>query len=163
VSASPALGPIALDLASPAGTAELAAALAELARPGDILALRGELGAGKTAFARAFIRHLSAAPDEEVPSPTFTLVQTYETPRGVVWHFDAYRLKDPDEIWELGFEEALAGGILLIEWPERLGSLLPRDRLDITLAPGSTAESRRATLVSEGADWRQRLPQGWTY
>src|SRR6266700_1981101 len=114
---------IVIDLPDEAATAALAARIASLARPGDVIALKGELGAGKTSFARAFIRARNGR--EAVPSPTFTLVQTYELPGGAVWHFDLYRLHSPEEAWELGIEEAFHAGIALIEWPERLGSLLP--------------------------------------
>ena len=131
-------------LADEAATAALAAALARQARSGDVVTLAGPLGAGKTSFARAFIAALGVR--DEVPSPTFTLVQTYETAIGMVWHFDLYRLSSPDEIEELGLDEALADGIVLIEWPDRLGTRLPRERLDIVLAPGSEAYSRQVTL-----------------
>jgi tRNA threonylcarbamoyladenosine biosynthesis protein TsaE len=146
-----------IELQDEAATAALGARLAAVAKPRDVLLLYGDLGMGKTALARGFVT--GAAPGtEEVPSPTFTLVQTYPSPRGTIWHFDLYRLKDPDEIWELGFEEALVDGILLIEWPDRLGSLAPRDRLDLTLAPGATAEARQASLLAAGkSDWLARL------
>jgi tRNA threonylcarbamoyladenosine biosynthesis protein TsaE len=141
-------------LADETATASLAAALAARALPGDVLTLSGVLGAGKTSFARFFIRALGVA--EEVPSPTFTLVQTFETTRGTVWHFDLYRLASPEEVWELGFEEALIEGIVLIEWPERLGALLPRERLDLTLTIGASPQSRVATLQGS-AGWSARL------
>lgn len=143
-----------IDLPDEAATAALAARLARRARAGDVIALRGELGAGKTTFARAFIHALGG--DEEVPSPTFTLVQLYELEAATIWHFDLYRLQAPEEAWELGIEEALATGIALIEWPERLGPLLPERRLDITLAFGNEAAARRAVL-SAGPDWAARL------
>jgi tRNA threonylcarbamoyl adenosine modification protein YjeE len=144
-----------LALADEAATVALARAVARGVRPGDVIALWGDLGAGKTRFARAFIGAL-AGEGEEVPSPTFTLVQGYDTPAGAVWHFDLYRLDSADEVLELGFEEALADGIALIEWPDRLGSLLPRDRLDLALDFGATAESRVARLTGQGA-WAERL------
>jgi len=146
-----------LELSCEAATAALAAALARLARGGDMIALRGELGAGKTSFARGFIRALGNG-DEEVPSPTFTLVEFYEAPTGApaIWHFDLYRLEKAEDVYELGWEEALAGAIVLIEWPERLGRLLPRERLDIRLSPGSSAERRQARLDPSPA-WRERL------
>ena len=142
-----------IDLPDETATAALAARVARCARAGDVIALRGDLGAGKTAFARAFIHALGG--NEEVPSPTFTVLQLYELPAATVWHFDLYRLEAPDEAWELGIEEA-ASGIALIEWPERLGPLLPERRLDITLLFGEGATSRRAVLRS-GPDWTARL------
>jgi tRNA threonylcarbamoyladenosine biosynthesis protein TsaE len=111
--------------------------------PPLVVTLDGDLGAGKTTLARGFIRALAGA-EEEVPSPTFTLVQTYETAKGTVWHFDFYRLRTPDEAWELGIEEAFAGGISLVEWPGRIGTLLPKERLDVTLE--MAGEGRRARL-----------------
>jgi tRNA threonylcarbamoyladenosine biosynthesis protein TsaE len=141
-------------LANEAATAALAAALAHQARPGDVVTLAGPLGAGKTSFARAFIAALGV-PDE-VPSPTFTLVQTYETDSFTVWHFDLYRLTSSDEVHELGLDEALAGGVVLIEWPDRLGALLPRERLDIVLEPGGDPGARRATLRAT-ARWATAL------
>ena len=104
-----------IDLPDENATAALAARLAAVVRPGDIIALKGELGAGKTSFARAFIR--ARGGDETVPSPSFTLVQTYDLPGGTVWHFDLYRLRAAEEAWELGVEEAFHDGIALIEWP----------------------------------------------
>jgi tRNA threonylcarbamoyladenosine biosynthesis protein TsaE len=143
-------------LADEAATAGLAARLAGRARRGDVIALTGGLGAGKTSFARAFIRARGAG-DEEVPSPTFTLVEIYPAEgRPAVWHFDLYRLNTPEEIWELGIEEAFAEGISLIEWPERLGSLLPAEHLRLTLAPGPTAVARIARLDGTQA-WDGRL------
>jgi tRNA threonylcarbamoyladenosine biosynthesis protein TsaE len=136
-------------------TAALAAQIAALARPGDVIALKGELGAGKTSFARAFI-HARAGRDEIVPSPTFTLLQAYDFPDVTIWHFDCFRLRDPEEAWELGIEDAFRDGVSLIEWPERLGSLLPARRLQITLLPGAAPEARRA-LMDPGPDWAARL------
>ena len=135
-------------------TARFAARIAALARPGDVIALRGELGAGKTRFARAFIR--ARGGEEEVPSPTFTLAQVYELPDAAVWHFDCYRLRDPEEAWELGIEDAFRDGISLIEWPERLGHLLPAGRLEIALLPGASPRARRAE-IDAGPDWTDRI------
>lgn len=109
-----------------------AAQFAEKLRGGDVVLLKGDLGAGKSVFARSLIRTLAGDSDIEVPSPTFTLVQTYDTPKGEVWHFDLYRLKNPDEVFELGWEDALAGGIVLVEWPERLGPYLPKTAQEIS-------------------------------
>jgi tRNA threonylcarbamoyladenosine biosynthesis protein TsaE len=144
-----------IDLKDEAATEDLAAHVGSLLRPGDVVALRGDLGAGKTAFARALIQSLGD-PDDEVPSPTFTLVQTYETPAGSIWHFDLYRLSGADEVIELGWDEVRADGIALVEWPDRLGSLLPADRLDIAISFGPTPESRSATLTGHGG-WATRL------
>ncbi|NCC20920.1 MAG: tRNA (adenosine(37)-N6)-threonylcarbamoyltransferase complex ATPase subunit type 1 TsaE [Alphaproteobacteria bacterium] len=97
--------------------------------------LEGTLGMGKSVFARSLIRTLCGDPDMDVPSPTFTLLQTYETPLGPLCHFDLYRLKDPEEIFELGWEEALHDGIVLVEWPERLGPYVPRNASRVTFSP----------------------------
>lgn len=145
-----------------AATETLAAALARRARRRDVIALRGGLGMGKTAFARAFIRARQVLGQgggddvAEVPSPTFTLVQVYDLPEVPVWHFDLYRLTNAEDAWELGIEEAFAEAVSLIEWPERLGDLLPEERLDIELAPGDTPDGRRVTLTGRG-DWGARL------
>lgn len=105
----------------------------ETAPDGAVVCLHGDLGAGKTALARAMIRHVMHDGDLEVPSPTYTLVQTYETQSGDIWHFDLYRLKQAEEIYELGWEEALSAALCLIEWPERLGRLKPKKTVDITI------------------------------
>jgi tRNA threonylcarbamoyladenosine biosynthesis protein TsaE len=144
-----------LDLPDVAATAALAQAVSGHARRGDVVALFGDLGTGKTTFARAFIDALSHGPVETVPSPTFTLVQVYERAPAPVWHFDLYRLEQPEEVYELGFEDALAQGICLIEWPERLGPLLPRDRLDVGLAFATNPDARRAELRGHGT-WAAR-------
>ena len=145
----------AFELPDEAATAALAARIARLARPGDVIALKGELGAGKTSFARAFIRARGGR-DEVVPSPTFTLAQAYDFPDVTIWHFDCFRLRDPEEAWELGIEDAFRDGISLIEWPERLGHLLPARRLEIALLPGAVPEARRA-VADPGPDWLARL------
>lgn len=142
-----------IDLADEAATALLATRVARAARTGDTIALAGPLGSGKTTFARAFIRAVGNG-DEDVPSPTFTLVEIYRfAGRPPIWHFDLYRLDAPDDVYELGIEEAWAEGISLIEWPERIAELLPTDRLDIALMPGDTPARRRA-IVSGGARWQ---------
>lgn len=139
-------------------TEMLAARLSNVARRGDVIALVGDLGAGKTVFARAFIRARLRAEDE-VPSPTFTLVQVYEPASlqdPAIWHFDLFRLDAVEDALELGIEDAFAQGISLIEWPNRLGGLLPTNRLDVILTHTGDAESRRV-LIEGGADWRRRL------
>jgi tRNA threonylcarbamoyladenosine biosynthesis protein TsaE len=149
---------IDLNLPDPAATERLAAIIAGQVRPGDAILLSGDLGAGKTHFARAFINALTSAP-EEVPSPTFTLVQSYGAAvKGQpveIWHFDLYRLKSPDETLELGIEEAFAEGIALVEWPDRLGSLKPREHLELRLAVTGDG-ARKATLLPTAA-WRERV------
>ena len=148
---------LAITARDEAETGRVAEAVAEAAAPGDVLALAGDLGSGKTSFARSFIRALTT-PEEEVPSPTFTLVQTYAAGQRLLYHFDLYRIENPEEAWELGIEEAFADGISLIEWPDRLGPLLPADRLDIGLEITSAAAptERRITLAA-GPSWRSRL------
>src|SRR5438270_13579604 len=146
---------VVIELPDEAATAALATRLARLVRRGDVIALKGELGAGKTSFARAFIR-ARAGHDEEVPSPTFTLVQPYELPDLTIWHFDGYRLRQPEEAWDLGIEDAFRDGVQLIEWPERFGSLIPIRRLEITLQHGAAPEGRRA-IIDPGPKWASRL------
>ena len=143
-------------LADLAATARLAAALARLARVRDVLALSGPLGVGKTELARAFIRALGGS--EEVPSPTFTLVQLYELAPFRLYHFDLYRLAKPEDAYELGIEEAFAEGVSLIEWPERLGALLPRERLDLALDYAERPEARRCRLAGHRS-WTGRLAE----
>jgi len=150
----------AFDLDSEAATTALAGRLAPLAVPGDVIGLWGGLGTGKTVFARAFIR-ARGNPDEEVPSPTFTLLQVYDPAAGFsgsVYHFDLYRLSAPEDAHELDIEDAFAEGVSVIEWPDRLGPLLPDERLDVTLAHGTSPESRRLTLSGNGG-WQARLAE----
>jgi tRNA threonylcarbamoyladenosine biosynthesis protein TsaE len=147
--------PQTLLLPDETATERLARALAPLLVRGDVIALSGELGAGKTTLARGLIGALAGA-GEEVPSPTFTLVQSYDTPKGTLWHFDLYRLTRPEEAYELGIEEAFADGIAVIEWPERLGALMPADRLEIVLGFGREPTQRTARLLPHGR-WRERL------
>ena len=147
--------PIILELSDEAATERLGRRLAEAARPGDIIALGGDLGCGKTTLARAFIRALTNA-EEEVPSPTFTLVQSYDCRLGPLWHFDLYRLDKPEDALELGIEDAFGDGVCLIEWPERLGPWLPADHLAVGLEAGPGPAARRARLDGGGA-WSRRL------
>lgn len=148
--------PATLSLPDEAATQALGRALAEALRPGEAICLSGPLGAGKSTLARALVRALTT-PDEDVPSPTFTLVQFYEGPRLNVAHFDLYRLTSPDEAYEVGLDEALEDGAALIEWPERLEGDLPRDRLDVEigLSDRGEGESRTARLTPHGA-WEGR-------
>ena len=132
-----------------AATVRLGQALAGALRPGDAVCLSGPLGAGKSTLARALIRALTT-PDEEVPSPTFTLVQFYEGAATSIAHFDLYRLSDPDEAYEIGLDEALEDGAALIEWPERLGGRLPADRLDIDIRLTDDAAARVARIAAHG-------------
>lgn len=131
--------------------------LAFVLEAGDVIALRGDLGAGKTTFSRALIRALTDDPEHEVPSPTFTLVQTYETPRIELAHFDLYRLAAPEEIEELGFEHLASRGAVLIEWPEHAEDYLPSDRLDISLCePEVGGDDLRTLKVCGRGRWAVR-------
>lgn len=137
----------------------LATHLLPLLRVGDVICLRGDLGAGKTALARHFIR-AALGFDVEVPSPTFTLVQTYDEAKPVpIWHFDLYRIKQPDEIFELGWEDVRSRGLALVEWPERLGSFLPADRLEIHLASVIGDDNLRHVTFSPCGNWVDRWPE----
>ena len=135
-----------------AATKALGAALADALRAGDVVRLEGDLGAGKSTLARALIEALTGV--KEAPSPTFTLVETYDGPDFMLWHFDLYRLETPDEAWELGLEEALDGGASLIEWPERAGGLLPDGALTVKLE--MAGEARRA-IFEGGEVWGEKL------
>ena len=146
---------LSMVLPDESATEHLAQWLASCARPGDVIALWGTLGTGKSTLARAFIRALTS-PEEEVPSPTFTLVQQYDSDAGLVWHFDLYRLEAPEDALELDIEEAFAEGICLIEWPDRLGRYLPKQRLDVTLETGDAGGERIMTLTAHGP-WADRL------
>ncbi len=136
---------IMLTLPDEAATQALAARVAACARPGDAVLLEGPLGAGKSTFARAFLRAASGDPALEVPSPTFTLAQGYDLPVGSAHHFDLWRLDGPRSLAELGWEEAREG-IVLVEWPDRLGDLRPVDALTVALAPAGAEQARVATL-----------------
>jgi tRNA threonylcarbamoyladenosine biosynthesis protein TsaE len=126
-----------LTLQDDSDTEALGRRLAARAQPGDVLLLEGPLGAGKSTLARAFIRALAGDPRLTVPSPTFTLVQQYETKRGTVWHYDLWRLDGPQGLEELGWDEAQSG-IVLVEWPDRLGDLTPPHALRLTLSHAGT-------------------------
>ncbi|WP_018182291.1 bifunctional tRNA (adenosine(37)-N6)-threonylcarbamoyltransferase complex ATPase subunit type 1 TsaE/phosphotransferase [Kaistia granuli] len=145
--------PIRVDLPDEAATIRLAEDIAAKLAIGDVIALRGDLGAGKTSFARALIRAVAADAGYEVPSPTFTIVQTYET-RLPIAHFDLYRLGSADELDEIGFDEAVSEGVVLVEWPERAGDRLPAGHLEIAL---DMAGSGRLATLTGGGDWPQRI------
>ncbi|MEL6416001.1 MAG: tRNA (adenosine(37)-N6)-threonylcarbamoyltransferase complex ATPase subunit type 1 TsaE [Pseudomonadota bacterium] len=136
-----------------AATEALAQRLSTRLIVSDVIALRGGLGVGKTTFSRALISNLMGE-TTDVPSPTYTLVQTYQAPAFPVFHFDLYRLEHPDEVFELGWEET-QDGLTLIEWPNRSGPHLPRWRLDLTIE--IAGDIRIATLEPHGEDWQTRL------
>jgi tRNA threonylcarbamoyl adenosine modification protein YjeE len=143
---------------SEAETIERAQKLAAILQPGDVVFLNGDLGAGKTFFARALIRAMCGKADLNVPSPTFTLLQTYECERGLIGHFDLYRIKEPEEVYELGWEDALSDGIVLVEWAERLNYLAPKDRLEISFEASLNNANRRAvSYTPHGKAWQERL------
>ena len=146
-----------LTLSDFAATERFAARIAQAMRPGDAILLAGPLGAGKTAFARALLRAATNDPALEVPSPSFTLVQSYATRRGVVHHFDLWRLDGPSALAELGWDDA-RDDIVLVEWPDRLGALAPPDalRLDFQLTEGDAR-----TVQIEG-DARTVKIEGWS-
>jgi tRNA threonylcarbamoyl adenosine modification protein YjeE len=141
-------------LANEQATERLVIDIAAALEPGDLVTLSGDLGAGKTTFARAMIRYLADNPEIPVPSPTFTLIQTYDLPRGFpVVHADLYRLEGPGELAELGFDDLPKDAVVLLEWPDRAAGFLPPDRLDVafTLAPKSGPEARKARITAYGA------------
>jgi tRNA threonylcarbamoyl adenosine modification protein YjeE len=146
---------IKITLPDEAATRRLGAALARVLQPGDVVALDGDLGAGKTTLARGLIQSV-LADDEPVPSPTFTLVQCYGDGEAIplIWHFDLYRLTSPDELEELGWDDALASGIALVEWPERAGDRLPLETLWLNLAEQGKG---RLAILSGPDEWANRL------
>jgi len=148
-----------IDLPDLAATAAFGRRLARLLRRGDVVALKGGLGAGKTTLARAIVAEVSREAGD-VPSPTFTLVQTYPVDLAdgpaELWHFDLYRLDRPDQVYELGIEDALADCVSLIEWPELAIGLLPKESL-LTIELQITHEPARRALIQGGAGWRDRI------
>ena len=137
-------GDLTLFLPTTAETEALGRRLSGLARPGDVILLEGPIGAGKSSLARAFIR-ARLGREEEVPSPSFTLVQVYEAHGVEIWHADLYRLTHPDEVWELGLDDAFLTSICLVEWPDRLGAHVPPLALRIRLEAAGD-DSRRAVI-----------------
>lgn len=142
-----------VQLCSIGNTQRLAENLSQVVLKGDVFALKGDLGAGKTTFTRFLIQALMGS-ETHVPSPTFTLVQTYESRNFEIWHFDLYRLKSPEEILELGIEDALLRGVSLIEWPEKMGSYLPQNCLKITF---ELHDDKRQILIEGNDEWQMRL------
>lgn len=143
---------LSIDLGDATATEALGRRLAPLLETGDVICLFGPLGAGKTTFSRGVIAALTGA--KEAPSPTFALVETYEGAEATLWHFDLYRLARPEDVWELGLEEALANGASLIEWPERIIDHIPASALAIRF--DYAGDGRKATLRA-GENWAERL------
>lgn len=155
---SAASATLSIHLARPEDTDRLGRILASCLQAGDTVLLHGSVGAGKTHLARALIRARTGE-GEDVPSPTFTLVQTYETAEAEIWHADLYRLSHPDEIAELGLEAAFETAICLVEWPDRLGALAPADALHLRLTP--EAEGRRARMDGGRAGLLTQIAALW--
>lgn len=145
-----------LTLASPDATCAFAQALGSRLSAGDVLLLSGGVGAGKTHFARCLIHALLPKP-EDVPSPTYTLVQTYPGIPCEIWHADLYRLSDASEVIELGLTEAFETAIALVEWPDRLGDLAPATALTLNFTPGEAEDARHLALTWSDPRWTTRL------
>ena len=141
------------NLQSEQETINLGKKLSRIAKRGDVFALYGTLGMGKSVLARAFIQELCG--NIEVPSPTFTLLQMYETPDFEIYHFDLYRIKAPEEVFELGIEDAFYGGVSLIEWPEQMGAYIPSDIFRIEITPYQNGRNIKISIKS--ADKQTRL------
>lgn len=154
MSAVPVLDSREFILEDAQATHALGARIAVAMKRGDVVCLSGGLGAGKTTLARGAVAAWTEGAETDVPSPTYTLVQTYQGPKGELWHMDLYRLKHAEEAFELGLEEAFSEAACLIEWPERLGGALPADRLELELHVAGAG--RRAHATAKGA-WKGRL------
>ena len=141
---------------SPDQTASLAALLAAVLGAGDVILLRGDVGAGKTHFARALIQSILGVA-EDVPSPTFTLVQTYPADSCDIWHADLYRLTSVQEVEELGLVAAFEEDVCLVEWPDRLGPLVPDHALTLSLTNGSSEEARQLTAAWTDPKWHDKI------
>lgn len=146
-----------ISVSDEAGTTRLAQAVGACLQVGDVVLLRGTLGAGKTAFSRALIRSVVGDPDLIVPSPTFTFSQIYTTPDLTLTHFDLYRMSEPEEVFDLGWDDALAEGVTLVEWPERLGALQPSEALSLALVLDPDQETARRYQFFGSSDWNARL------
>ncbi|MEL6682757.1 MAG: tRNA (adenosine(37)-N6)-threonylcarbamoyltransferase complex ATPase subunit type 1 TsaE [Pseudomonadota bacterium] len=142
-----------ISLADEHATHRVAQKVTPCLQPGDVLLLEGPIGAGKTAFARAVVQ-TALGRMEDVPSPTFTLVQTYETSQGDIWHCDLYRLSHPDDVMELGLDQAFTDAICLIEWPDRLGQDTPKSALRLSFR---AREADHLVEISLNAPWKERL------
>jgi tRNA threonylcarbamoyladenosine biosynthesis protein TsaE len=138
----------------PQDTTEFAQRFAYCLGVGDVILLKGEIGSGKTHFARSIIQHVLTLP-EDVPSPTFTIVQTYQSPKFDIWHCDLYRLTSPDEAFELGLEDAFETALCLIEWPDRLAGDVPNSALTLNFRSGETEHTIQ--VVNSSPKWQARL------
>ena len=138
-------------------TQQFAHKLAPMLQPKDIILLRGDLGVGKTTLTRNIINEIGLQ-KEEVPSPTFTLLQTYDTDEFPIFHFDLYRLKKPEEVLELGIEDAFYDGVSLIEWPEKMGSYLPQKKV-LNVEISCQDEMRTFAFSSKNPKWNERLEE----
>ena len=139
---APSVSTFSVALPDEQATQRLAIDIANSLERGDLVTLSGDLGAGKTTFARALIRYLAGDASVEVPSPTFTLMQIYDLPQFPLVHADLYRLSGSGDLAELGFDDLPDGAVLLIEWPDRAAGFLPPDRLDVALTLGAQAQAR---------------------
>jgi len=162
------MAPTTYKIEGPEAMAAFGHSLAQILQTGDVIAFDGDLGAGKSTLARGMIESIllqTGLPVDDIPSPTFTLVQSYpwgdaDDPGREIWHLDLWRLDSADEVIELGFDEALGRHAMLIEWPDRLGTLLPEEALRLTIDrhEGDGDNTRRLTLTGgEAANWPQRL------
>lgn len=147
---------LSISLPDAHSTTQHAVALGAALRSGDVILLSGDVGAGKTHFARSLIQ-AQLTVHEDVPSPTFTLVQTYETHLGEIWHADLYRLTDTQEIEELGLTEAFETAICLIEWPDRLGDLTPQHALSLSFCDAQQTDARVLTAEWRDPKWDTKL------
>ncbi len=145
-----------IQLTNTNATAAFAAKVGTLLSKGDVLLLQGDIGTGKSFFARALIQSLQKFP-EDVPSPTFTLVQTYDTLSGEIWHADLYRLSDPSEADELGLLDAFYSAICLIEWPDRLGSATPKSAVSLSFETTEEEDARRVTIEDNKSDLADKI------